>query len=117
VNPNLTLVHEFYFNLALSKKKDEVKVFGHVVNFSPQAINRLFNIRDMDCQDWFGRFLANHPNDAEMRHTLSLGNDGDVNPRTGALMIGSYCEEARWWRKFMSGRILGTKREGETTYE
>jgi hypothetical protein len=119
IKPCLALVHEFYANLHLSTRKDEVRVFGRNVKYSATQINWVLRIPPLEGQDALEELSEqdNRPSIDEMTHTLTLGRGGELVPRTHAIKIGSLCEEARWWRKFMTGRILGSIKEGETTIE
>ena len=118
-NPCLTLVHEFYAKLHKSSRPDEVKVFGRWVKYDAERINRALGIPPLDEADAFDELLDqdNRPSLDKMLHVLTLGRGGGLVPRTHVIKIGSLCEEARWWRKFMTGRILGSIKEGETTID
>ena len=114
VAPCLPLVHEFYANLHLAKK-NKVPMLGKAVSYFPEAIDNLFGIHHITHLTLFNKLCKATADvtEFEIHHTLSLGRG--IRHKDGGKTIKTSClsNEAKFWRKFIAGRLLGSTTDGE----
>ena len=94
-------------------------IFGTTVSFDADLINRILGIRNFPEVDFYFRLKegATDITNYEVQHTLSLGRGLRIIRGENTCAIGKFCEEAKIWRKFLTGRVLGATKDGESTME
>ena len=112
---NMRLIQEFFANLPFAQGS-LVYVRGRQVDISPDSINHIFQIQNLDAETLYTRVFEQSLNYADLSATL-LRNNQVLTANSQEIEHSSLTDEAWTWHLFIKARLMLQLEEPKITME